>query len=87
MDETRAYREDEVPSLGDVVRLCGGPYGSGIIAKIEGDWAEVERAHAKMSGRAVYLRVERVPVATARLRELPVYVTGPSGHVDNRNYD
>ena len=85
MNETRRYELDETPALGDVVRLCGGPYGSAVVTKIKDEWAVCERVHASVGATGqIGIGVERVEVLLGTLRDLPVYVTGASGGIDNR---
>jgi hypothetical protein len=82
---TRQYRTDETPALGDVVQICGGPYGSSVVTQIKGEWAVCERVHASVGASGqIQIGVERVEVTTNKLREMPVFVTGPSGEIDNR---
>ncbi len=85
MKETRKYSSDETPALGDVVQLCGGPFGSSVVTRIKGEWAMCERVHASVGATGqIQFGVERVEVTVNRLREMPVFVTGPSGRIDNR---
>ena len=84
---TRQYRNGEDPKVGDVVELFKGAYGDATITKIldNGD-AVCERVHASTSllGQ-IQIGVERVTVTAETCRGLPVYVTGPSGGIDNHH--
>ncbi len=94
MKHTRSYSEDETPQVGDVIQLFEGAFGAGVITRITpnplkyGDtWAVVERTHASVSehGHQVQIGLERVEVPLHRIKsEMPVFVTGPSGRIDNR---
>lgn len=91
MADTRSYRADESPRVGDVVQLCRGPYGSGVVTAISDGRAICERVHARCSVTTpacarghMQVEIERVELPVERLRTLPVYVTGPSGRIDNR---
>ena len=84
---TRSYRSDEEPKVGDVVRICGGPFGSAVVTKIGDDgYAVCERVHASVGATGqIQIGIERVSVLAARLaQESPVYVTGERGEIDNR---
>lgn len=87
--QTRQYRDDETPRMGDVVELFKGAYGDATITKIEdGGDAVCERVHASASllGQ-IQIGIERVTVTASTCRGLPVYVTGESGEIDNRHRD
>lgn len=83
--QMRQYAGDEMPRLGDVVQLCGGPFGSAVVTKVFDGEAVVERVHASVGATGqIGIGVERVGLTVDSLRECPVFVTGPSGRVDNR---
>jgi hypothetical protein len=83
---TRQYRTDEEPRIGDVVELFKGAYGDATITEVKGGYVVCERVHAGASllGQ-IQIGVERVTVTAETCRGLPVYVTGPSGGIDNRH--
>jgi len=90
MAMTRRYGDGEAPRVGDVVRLFEGAYGSGVVTALpedpsEADVAIVERVHASVGHGQIQIGVERVAVSYARLRNLPVFVTGSRGEIDNRD--
>ena len=83
--QTRQYAGDEIPKLGDVVQICGGPFGSSVVTKIGDEWAVCERLHASVGATGqIQIGVERVEVTVESLREMPVFVTGQAGQIDNR---
>lgn len=84
--QTRQYRQDENPEIGDVVEFFKGAYGDATITKIQDNGDVVcERVHASTSllGQ-IQIGVERITVTAKTCRGLPVYVTGASGKIDNR---
>ena len=85
MNETRQYNGDETPKLGDVIQLCGGPFGSSVVTKIDDEWAVCERVHASTGASGqIQIGVERIEISVDKLHGMPVFVTGPSGRIDNR---
>ncbi len=86
---TRNYEDTEQPRIGDVVELFDGAFSAGIVTELPRDAhpngdAIVERVHSYVSNGQLRIGVERLRISFARLRQLPVFVTGQAGNLDNR---
>lgn len=92
MDQTRKYNSGETPRIGDVIRLFNGSFGDGVIVSVKvGRFNEPEeyllyRPHVSFKQGVPVPETEIVWIREASLREYPVYVTGASGKIENRNY-
>lgn len=86
MKQTRQYEDDETVKLGDVVRMFEGAYGTAVVTSIGNGVVVCERVHAGVGlGGQIQIGIERVTLSKERMRELSVFVTGPSGGIDNRH--
>lgn len=85
MNQTRSYRDDEFPRTGDVVRLYDGSFGDAVVdCCAQPGFLVLRRPHLMLEGARFALVEETVTVPQERVRQMPVYVTGPSGHIENR---
>jgi hypothetical protein len=81
----REYAQDENPTVGDVVEIFEGAYGAAIVTSKDSSGSLVlERTHCSVGFAQVEIGVERLTVSMERVRQMPVYVTGRSGNIDNR---
>lgn len=91
--QTRSYGVGEFPKMGDVVQVYEGSFGDAVV---DAEWVRPDdpksgirfvllRPHMMLAGGTFVPVVERVPVELSRIREMPVYVTGASGRIENRN--
>lgn len=100
MKETKKRLLVEEVRVGDVVQVFPGAFGAGIVTEVylsrenKGEvWCLIERAHLS-TGVAVgdeirrhgqiKIGIERIDLPLSRVCELPVFVTGKSGKIDNR---
>ena len=83
--QTRAYRDDEIPRIGDVVRVYDGSFGDAVVDGSPSlGLLTLRRPHIMLDGMRWRLLDEIVTVPQERVRAMPVYVTGPTGHIENR---
>jgi len=86
--ESRHYRSDERPEIGDIVEAFDGAYGTAIITSIKDGLAFLERPHMNVQRIGLIvtpaIQVERFNMSLDNLQSFKVFVTGPSGNRDNR---
>lgn len=97
--ETRMRDSQENVLVGDVVQIHKGAFGAGVVTRIYEQcigasvelWCIVETVHLSVSTcnesdtyGQLQMGVARCEISCRRALELPVFVTGRSGDVDNR---
>lgn len=87
MKQTRNYREDETPLTGDVVQVYDGSFGDALVCALNGsaNMMQLFRSYMMQNEDGAFeSKVETVIVSRDRIREMPVYVTGAKGNIENR---
>jgi hypothetical protein len=88
MKQTRNYKQDEAIEVGDVVQVYDGSFGDAVVgnpATLTGDMVWLYRAHLMMDESGNWVpHIETFSLHVDRVRELPVYVTGIHGRIENR---
>lgn len=90
---TRSYGPSEFPVLGDVVQVFEGSFGDAVVDiewLVPGDEKGgvrhvLLRPHLMQEGKGFVPTVERVVLELHRIRQMPVYVTGAAGEIENRS--
>jgi hypothetical protein len=91
--DTRKYRSDERPKVGDVVKCFAGSFGDAVIVRSYTDrenlpMYDMERPHAAVRMGTLTVSIERIDCVTLKSvhENYEAYVTGGLGKIENRNY-
>lgn len=87
MKLTRNYREDETPLTGDVVQIFDGSFGDAVVGVLVASvhMMQLFRPYLMQNEHGGFeSKIETVIVSRGRIREMPVYVTGAKGNIENR---
>lgn len=91
MDQTRIRKKGESPLIGDVVQVFDGSFGTAVVVDIPPQRGlhaiyKLYRPHVMFKNGIPVPEFEITEIGHSALMELPVYVTGASGKIENRNY-
>lgn len=87
MKQTRNYGQNEEIVVGDVVQVYDGSFGDAIVegfAGNNGDMIWFYRPYMRYENGNWESHIEIFSVSERRVREMPVYVTGIRGKIENR---
>ena len=80
----RQYEDNETPTIGDVVQLFEGAYGTAIVTEVHTNDVVCGRVHAFVGPSGIQIGVERITISKYRAHRLAVFVIDESDKIDNR---
>lgn len=84
--KTRKYWDREIVGIGDVVKVCDGPFCSAVVTDHNKEVIFCERVHVSVDAFGqLSIGVERLKYSRGDfLKNIEVFCKGPMDHIDNR---